>query len=302
MKRVIFIVLAFVVLQACTKDNSHLREGLLSFGIAGGEGVMVQTRAGDDDVLRSKATAALPCGDYSNFIVNAGSAGVGNDLIGGAVFSDVENEKFIVKEGRYEASAYNITEQEAHPAAGFGSVRYYGVKYFDVTAGELTSVTIPCAITNSIVSVVVDENFLKAFDYNETTITVSTDALGSERPLSFTAENGHLLKSGDAAATTPDAAKSAFYPAETYLYFTIRARLNSLGGNGAVKTYSCKGDLSADGATVKTTAATWHKIVISADLSNAPQGITIKVGQKQETISNGISINGYNGGSLTEDQ
>lgn len=302
MKRIITILFALAILQACTKDNSH-NEGLLSFGIAGTEQVMVQSGSDCGGAATKAGTAVLPNVDALNFVVNAGTADDTTSVIAAATFSSIMGETFIVTQGSYVASAYNSTEEQTYSAnGGFGQARYYGKTPFSVTAGELANVEIPCSVVNSMASVVLDETFLKAFDLTSATISISTDAARSIRTLDFTDANGHLLTSGDAAVSTPDPTKSAFYPAGTNLYISINAKLQSLSDNGAVKDYTYEGSASADGAVVTTSAATWHKIIISADLSNAPQGITIKVGQKQETLINGISIDGYNSGSLKEDK
>ena len=304
MKRIITIFFALAVLQACTKDNSH-KEGLLSFGIAGTEHAIVQNDGNHSrTATATKAgTTVLPNVDAGSFVVNAGNTDDTTSLIAATTFSSIMGKTYIVEQGSYVASAYNSTEEQTYSAnGGFGQAQYYGKAHFSVTAGRLANVEIPCSVVNSMVSVVLDETFLKAFDLTSTTISISTNAARSMHTLDFTDANGRLLTSGDAAVSAPDPIKSAFYPAGTDLYISINARLTSLSGNGTVKNYTYEGSASADGALVTTSVATWHKIIISADLSNAPKGITIKVGQKQETLTNGISIDGYNSGSLNEDE
>ena len=325
MKRIITILFALAILQACTKDNSH-KEGLLSFGIAGAGQVVVQsgnqhggaaTMAATHSMASTpqtkSSTATLPGADAGNFIVNAGTESNPTSIIDAALFSSIADTKYIVEQGSYVASAYNCTENEAYSVNnGYGKARYYGNTPFTVTAGELTNVEIPCSIVNSMVSVALDANFLKAFDPGTATITIHTDGSRSVRPLIFTTENGHLLlqegsenpENFTIPLTSDVVNSSAFYPAGTNLYITISAELQSLTG-GKVKTFVYRGTATTDGAVITTAARSWHKIIIGADLSNAPegtQGITIKVGQKQETFANSISINGYQSGSLNEDK
>lgn len=289
MKRTAIIFFAFaVLLQACTKDNSH-QKGVLSFSVAHENNIMVQTG--------TKATSALPNIDCSNFTVNAGT---GNNedttsIVAASLFSSIEGKEFTVAQGSYVASAYNCTEEAAHPVNGFGQVRYYGKTSFSVTSGALTTVEIPCSVANSMVSVVLDNTFLTAFKADATTITISTNPERTNRVLEFTLANGHLLTTDNTEEA--NTANTAFYPAGTNLYITIKSQLHSLDGNGEIKSYTYKGNATSDGASITTAIGTWHRIKIGADLSNAPSGITIKVGQEQETIPNGISLNGYNNGS-----
>lgn len=297
---IIKIFLALVLLQACTKDNSH-KEGLLSFGIVGSDNVAVHTKA--SDVEKKALLPEVGEADLGKFVVNAGTS---NDLtsIVNAEFSSVRDKEYVVQEGSYVASAYNCTEDMAHPDGGFGSVRYYGTASFSVVPGQLTNVVIPCTVANSMVGIILDESFLKVFKASATEIKLSTSADRNTRALVFDSSKFLVTpgsESGDRIAAD-DFTKCAFYPASTPLYITIRSQLYSLDGNGEVKEYVYNGMASADGAVIKTSLATFHKIRISADLTNSPQGVTIKVGDEQETITNGISINGYSSGSLNEDE
>ena len=150
------------------------------------------------------------------------------------------------------------------------------------------------------VTISLDNSFLKAFKAESTTVTLSTNAGRTDRALEFTTANGHLLtpENADGAGV----ANSAFYPGGTNLYITISSQLYSLGGDVEVKNYTYSGTATSDGATVTTALGCWHKIKICADLSNAPSGITIRVNQEQETIPDAVSISGYNSGSLSEDK
>ncbi len=307
--RITAIIFSFLLLQACAKDNSHT-EGQLSFGISGceetvsrlragsgpfvqimtGGGTSVQTRTGESTTAGGYTLPQVGESELDKFIVNAGTSSDDASIIAAETYGAIRGSIYTVPVGSYVASAYNCTEEAAHPEGGFGCVRYYGSTQFDVVAGQRADVTIRCSVTNSMVSVVLDESFLRAFKATATQVTLATDADRTVRPLVF-----------DNTKFSETPASCAFYPANTPIYVTVKSQLYSLDGNGEVKEYEFKGSITDDGAAIRTAAATWHKIRISANSAGMPEGITIKVGEEQETLQNGISINSYNGGSLKED-
>lgn len=309
MRRILVIFLALVTLQACTKESSH-NEGLLSFGISGSEVIEVRSMpfgsvAESQTDVATKGSPVLPevgVSELDNFIVSAGIVTEPTSVVDAVAFGSIKETKFSVSAGSYVASAYNCTEQQAHPADGFGCVRYFGTKNFDVQAGKSANVVIDCEVANSMVSVVLDESFLKVFKSAATEVTIHTNPGRTERPLVF--DNTRFLESGQPEQQVQiDLAKCAFYPESTDLYVTIKTQFNSLAGDGALKEYVYSGTATGDGALLRTGKAFWHKVRISADLASVPDGIIIKVGQDQETVQNGISISGYNNGSglLEED-
>lgn len=271
---------------ACTKE-SH-RNGTLLFNIAE-----------DKDTQVSAQTKSLSDTELGNFTVTV--TGAQQTGISDVLYSSIRGQEIILTAGAYTASAQNCTEAESESSnSNYGCIRYWGETDFSIAEGELTRVTVSCNVTNSKISVLLKENFLSVFDMAATTVTVSKDAGVTERALQFS--NFAILSDSDGSAvamTNASATESryAFYPSGCSIYITI----------STVKTDSATSQTTVYkiDTPVETIAATWHKISIDADLSNAPQtptGITVKINSDSQTIDNGFSIDGYNNGSLTEDE
>lgn len=286
MKRSIFIVLIAIIAASCTKEDCY--EGILSFCVTQNDNTQV-----------SAQTKALSETELGNFTTNITDISGGQTAVNNTLYSNIKGQKILLREGNYIAKAHNCTAEEAETSNNnYGSIRYYGEKDFTIKAGELTHVEVQCYVNNSKISVLLKENFLSVFDKSATTVTVSKDTAGKERALQFS--NFTILSDSDnfaVAMTDASATESryAFYPCNCNLYITI----------STVKTEETEPQTIVYKITepITTTAATWHKIQIDADLSNAPPtGINVKINTDSEIINNGFSIDGYHNGSLTEDE
>ena len=294
MARYITLILIALASIACTKESTST--GTLSFCIAN-----------EEIILASEATPtkALSTREIDNFIVEV----PGTDIPSG-YYGDIKGEKFVVTADTYTATAYSCTEDVANGVANgadkYGCIRYAGSKEFTVKAGELANVIIPCEVANSKASVHLKENFLKAFKRETVTVSIYTNETRDERKLvfsNFVMPSGNSfsnfepeelnwaipMKSADSELSAENV-QYAYYPAGTTLYINIRGQRmdGSIIGRPITQ-------------TITTCAACWHKITIDADLSNAPTGISIWVNEFVNVIDNGISIDDYESGNLTED-
>lgn len=286
MKRSIFIVLIAIIAASCAKEDRY--EGILSFCVTQNDNTQV-----------SAQTKAISETELGNFTVNVTDKTGGQTTVNNTLYSNIKGQNILLQEGNYIAKAHNCTAEEAENSNNnYGRIRYYGEKEFTIKAGELTHVEVQCSVNNSKISVLLKENFLSVFDKAATTVTVSKDAAGEERALQFS--NFTVLSSSDdfaVAMTDAFATESryAFYPSNCNLYITISSvKIEDAESQTIVYTIT---------EPIQTTAATWHKIQIDADLSNAPPtGITVKIDTASEIIDNGFSIDDYQNGSLTEDE
>ena len=283
LKYIPIISMALAIL-ACSKDNNL--HGELSLDLTNNTDVYI--------TQQSKAASNI---DLDNFIIEIPNSGIPSGY-----YKDLKGEKIAIIADTYTASAFNCTEDVANGTADeaneYGCIRYAGSKEFTVEPGGFTSVTIPCVVANSKVSVQLKGNFLKAFKKEATTVTITTNSDRSERPLTFgnfeILENNNPDKWATAmTSSTPADAQYAFYPSGTTLYIDITT-IKANRPSSEVINYSIT-------QTITTNKATWHQITLDADLTNAPTGISVQVGEKTSVINNGISIDGYNSGNLTED-
>ena len=283
LKYIPIIISMASALLACSKDDTL--HGVLSLDITN-----------NTDVFVTEQTKAISESDLDNFIIDIPGSGI---LSG--YYKDMKGEKFIVMADTYTATAYSCTEEVANGQADesdkYGCIRYAGDKKFTIESGSLTNITIPCTVSNSKISVQLKENFLKALKKEATTVTITTNNQRSERPLTFS--NFTILQNNNPNnwATAMSAEQSdvqyAYYPAESTLYIDIATQKV---GRPASEVLNFSIELP-----VTTQLATWHQITIDADLTNAPTGISVQVGEIIDVINNGISIDRYNSGNLTED-
>ncbi len=293
MIRCILLTIAALTLLACSKENTG--KGILSFGIATEE-ISLHTAA---------STKAISEEEINKFIVEIPQAGIPTGY-----FGDIKGEKFAVIAGSYTATAYSCSEDAANGTADgadkYGCIRYAGEKDFTVAPNDVVNVVIPCKATNSKVSVQLKENFLKILKREATTVTIFANSGEDVRILEFgnfllpsdnTAEPSEekwaIAMQSSESSTDPGTAQYAFYPAGSVLYITIQTQKI---GRPATEVL----DFTI-AEPITTTAACWHKIAIDANLSNAPTGISIQVGEITDVVENGFSIDNYNSGNLTED-
>lgn len=230
------------------------------------------------------STKVISTEELNAFTVSIPNSGFVTDTYG-----NIAGKEISLEIGDYTAYAESCTEEASQ--TGYGCFRYSGSKDFTIAAGVKSDVSIPCAVSNSKISVMLSPEFIGFFDIGETSVSVSTSFDGVTRPLTF--GNFYVMDDSEGSAVamtdaTHSASQYAYYLPDEILYFTIHTRRASAED---VNTFTT--------GPVTTSAKTWHKISVDLDLST--DGIVVKTGSASSDIHNGFSIDGYTSGTVTED-
>lgn len=280
MKKGILLITLGLTLLGCLKDS---RVGTFSLQVTEQNIEIISNN--------SQTKASLSDEELDSFLITILETEIPSDLYG-----NVKGKTYVLSVGDYTASAESCTSETAESTNNhFGCLRYTGSKNFTVSTETPATVNIGCTVANSKVSVLLHPDFLSVFDKSQTTVTLSKDANGTDRPLEF----NHftiLEDSGNSAVAMTDAnataSRYAFYPAESNLYLHITTR--KIGATETA-TYHIS-------TPIVTEVATWHKISVNANINSTTGGIIISIeGGGSEPVNNGFSIDGYQNGSVTED-
>lgn len=242
MKKITIIGLGILALASCTKQINVIEDGK-----AVEYGTFSMNMTTSQDIIASKAVAEAT--DDYNVIISQGATEVKNQTYGEL------KTPFPMATGTYNILAQNITEAAA--VEGRGAQRFAGSNSFNINAGQTTSVTVACSMTNTRISLTYSEEFKQVFTNVNVTVYESSDAA---------VQTGRREVSFDANATIEDTATWAYFNIDSDPEITLV--INATRSDGELKTYTKKQTVAAKN---------WHKITIKPSTTNGQADLNITV-------------------------
>lgn len=261
MKKLALILGTVLCITSCSKDEIAVEYGSAKLSIEQGASVFVKG-----------TSTTTPASDTYIVYTTKESSRI-EELSG--TYGSLKDKSITVPVGEYKVEAYNIAEDKAEE--GRGEQRFYGTETLNVTAGNLSNVSLTCKMANARVSFVFDESFKNLFNVNHSTTPakiVATSAANTSRKITY--DNTTTLEENNGQIA----------------YFNVVADNNALNfeitavrkSDSQTKTYT---------QSINLQAQSWHKITIKASATSGQAGIGIVVDEAITSVEKDITVNPY---------
>lgn len=254
MKKIVPILTIILSFISCSKDKDlTIQYGNVDLNLSKSNNVFVNTKAENID-------------DYTVVITKSGAS----EPTLSDTYSNIKDGASL-EAGSYSIYAQNISSANAHSLNNNrGAQHFYGSTQFDITPGNVTSVSFTCQMINSKVSVEYDQTFKDVFKM-ENTVTSTYESSLPSRVLEFS--NQATLDSEEVYFNL-DASNNGT------LNYTISTKRN----DGVDKSYT---------GTLTLSPKSWHKLTIKATSTNGQAGFVIDVDETIAVLNDDIMVDPY---------